>query len=128
MLNGKNKISALKVFQSVKCGSKELVFIKEEGYDMVLEGWYVTITCKRTKAQVITPITNTPWFTLQQPKPEEALIPPSENQPKPAESPEVKLETKPNQTQVKASKEGKDQREQGKSPKDSSRTRPKASK
>lgn len=85
------KINTLKVFQSIKVGNSELVFIKSDEYFIELEGQFITIECKKTGIQTVTPITNTPWFTWLE---EETISSPSPDQVKDAELQKKKLETK----------------------------------
>ena len=59
----KIKIQAAKFFQSVRCGSKEFVFIKaSETHSIELEGIMITITNLSTNEKVLTSLHNCPWL------------------------------------------------------------------
>tara|TARA_R110002126_G_scaffold172712_8_gene321526 strand:- start:5463 stop:5759 length:297 start_codon:yes stop_codon:yes gene_type:complete len=60
------KLSKLKVFQSVKVGAKEHTFLVEADFDMELKDNLVFITRKSDGSNVITPLTNTPWFVVSE--------------------------------------------------------------
>ena len=56
------KIDRLRVFQSVKVGSKEKTFLTADEFDMELKDTLIFITSKKDDSQVVTPLTNVPWF------------------------------------------------------------------
>lgn len=58
------KLQYLKVFNSVKCGAGEYMFLQYPDFDMELIESLVYIKHITTGAEVITPLTNTPWFTV----------------------------------------------------------------
>ena len=60
------KLKSLKVFQSIKVGAEEVLFLKGEDYDMELKDQLVRIVSKKSKAVTYTPITNIPWFTIDE--------------------------------------------------------------
>ena len=57
-------LKSVRVFQSVKVGSSELMFIKNVDYDIVLRGQLIMITSLKTGARSVTPLTNVPYFVL----------------------------------------------------------------
>jgi hypothetical protein len=56
------KVKRLRVFQSVKVGKAEKTFLTEDEFDIELKDTLMFITSKSDKSQVITPLTNVPWF------------------------------------------------------------------
>ena len=57
------KIDHLKVFQSIKIGNTEEMFLKSDKYDMtVMEHGLIQIVDKKGNV-VYTSLQNTPWFT-----------------------------------------------------------------
>jgi hypothetical protein len=57
------KIDKLKVFNSVKIGSKEETFLKSEDYDMFLEDQLIKIVSKKSGDTSYTSLANVPYFT-----------------------------------------------------------------
>lgn len=62
------KVSRLRVFQSVKIGKAEKTFLTEDEFDIELKDTLMFITSKSDKSQVITPLTNVPWFVPRKTK------------------------------------------------------------
>lgn len=56
------KIERLRVFQSVKIGNKEKTFLVASEFEMELRDTLVFIKSKVDNSQVVTPLTNVPWF------------------------------------------------------------------
>lgn len=57
------RLKSVKVFNSVKCGSGEHQFLQDKDFELTLKGDLVYIRSRKDGSEVITPITNTPWFT-----------------------------------------------------------------
>ena len=59
------KIKELKLFQSVKCGSKEVTFATHKDFLITLDinTTIITIESKIEKVKVYTSLYNAPWFT-----------------------------------------------------------------
>lgn len=58
-------IKELKLFQSIKCGSKEVAFAKNDNFDMSLDlvTGIISITSKKEGVTTYTSLSNAPWFT-----------------------------------------------------------------
>ena len=105
------KLSKLKVFQSVKVGSKEHTFLTDADFDMELKDTLVFITRKSDGSKVVTPLTNTPWFVPRvfngktvnelEDRAEEVLTPIKSKSTKKVSSEQVKSQKSPSRTRKK---------------------------
>jgi hypothetical protein len=59
------KLKTLRVFNSVKCGVGEFTFFTSKEFDMDLVDNLIYIKRIQCGSEVITPLTNTPYFTLE---------------------------------------------------------------
>ena len=63
------KLKTLRCYNSVKCGVGEFLFFTSKEFEMELVDSLVYIKRLECGSEVITPITNTPYFTLEGEKP-----------------------------------------------------------
>ena len=59
------KLKSLKVFNSVKVGKDEHIFLTNKDFELILKDHYVYIRNLKDGSTCVTPVTNTPWFVLE---------------------------------------------------------------
>ena len=64
--NKVKQLQSVKVFNAVKCGADELMFLQDKDFILELEGMFVHIKNRKTGSKVATPITNTPWMVFKE--------------------------------------------------------------
>lgn len=68
LLNSKKKVSkmklvSLKVFNSIKVGTGEFMFMTDKDFEIELVDNLIFIKCRKEGAESITSLSNVPWFT-----------------------------------------------------------------